>query len=114
VREVSQTSDPGVPAIYYAASVLFEDEPGSARPENWPRVRRRILARCVLFLKSSREYEWQSGELTGSGISFWQVLIVPTLVAEFAVELAREDAIGDGLSSWPFKRIEDIHAPAPR
>jgi hypothetical protein len=107
LREVRSSRDAGVRAIREAAWMLYDDlrEHRLESPYALGRVGRRHVARWVLFLKSSDEYQWPD-------VPTWLrlVLLVPNIVTFGLVEEALRrwrDGRGDA-EVWPFMRRRDL------
>lgn len=108
-RTARRSQDPAVREIYAAAWHLYSDLEtyrlvGTRR---LGRETRRNVARCVLFLRTSRRYEWPVA-------SVWQKLgwlPIHFLTIGISARLRRDRwRRGGEFSVWPFRRWSDYRA----
>jgi hypothetical protein len=108
---VQRSADPAIAAVLDAAWRLYDDlrEYRLEGRNALTRDARRMVARCLLFLKSDVPYAWPSGP------ALVDLLLLPlnlvTLGAVGTLRRRRFARHGD-VSAWPFLRRSDLNAAA--
>jgi hypothetical protein len=108
-KAVQRSKDPGVRDVYGAAWGLYSDLETHRLTGVWhlDRKARHDVARCILFLRSIRPYEWPVSPLWVS-LAMLPLHIV-TLGMTARIQNRRWRASGE-YSVWPFRRRRDYRA----
>jgi hypothetical protein len=109
-RSAAGSRDGGVRAVFWqGAWLLYSDfeERRFAGPRRLPRDSRRHIARWIMFLRSSRPYEWPLQRWWAK--LAWLPVDLATLGFSARIRARRWRASGE-YSVWPFRRWADYRA----